>query len=313
MIISPKFSIFHMNFDSDDTFPVIKKVPEFYMQVLINYNKSKPDVTDSVRSNPGDQIIWGNKAFLETTQNGKKTSTLYFKYWIQSGLIYVKNLKFINGQLDENYIYNKVQNKTNIYIEIHLLKKAMRPYQQYLNQILFTEDLLDADIANIQISNPTLSVTKHFYDKIISKFKQSASLNKWGEVLNMDISQEMKVQIFDRKVCKIKENKIKEFNYKVLHNILACNNLLSKWVTDNDGRCEICQEKDDIYHLIFKCDLAQMVWNLISIKTNTIINDKDVIFGTCDSNFNYCLSFTAFSIHRRIQRGPTGPPPLGPV
>ena len=287
-----------MNFDSVTAFPEAKTIPEFYFQVLINYNKSKPNIHDSVRDNLGDQIIWGSNAFLETPTNGKKPTTLYFKNWISSGIIYVKNLYFLNGKIDENYIYNKIQNKRNIYIEIQLVKKALRPYQQYFDQVFYTATISDIDSAKVQIVDTSLSPTKQFYNKIIAKFKQSASLSKWENILNTNISPQIKTQIFERKINKIKENKIKEFNYKVLHNILACNNLLSKWVPDNDGTCELCKTKDDIYHLIFKCELAQTVWNLISIQTNSLISDKDVIFGTHDSTINYYLSFVAFLIYK---------------
>ena len=296
--ISPNFSVFQMNFDRETIFPIIKNIPEFYTQVLINYNKSKLNTLDSIVDNLGDQIIWGNKFFLETKSNGKKICTLYFKHWISSGIIYIKNLLFVNGKIDENFIYNKIQNKRNIYIEIQLLKKALHPYHQHFNQVHFTNDLSDINTAKLQAINPSVSVTKHYYNNIISKFKQSASLHKWGETLHIDISQEIKTQVFSRKIVKIKENKIKEFNYKVLHNILACNNLLSKWVAENNGRCEICQCKDDIYHLIFDCQLAQTVWNIVSAHLNYVITDEDVIFGTNNPNMNYFISFIAFLIYK---------------
>ena len=47
-----------------------------------------------------------------------KNMTLLYKSWVSSGLVKVRNLKFINGVLDEQFIYNTVRNKANILAEV---------------------------------------------------------------------------------------------------------------------------------------------------------------------------------------------------
>ena len=55
--------------------------------------------------------------------------TLMFTEWIKSGLLKVGNLKFNEGTLDENYIYQKVKNKSNIISEVTIVKKALKNYK----------------------------------------------------------------------------------------------------------------------------------------------------------------------------------------
>ena len=47
---------------------------------------------------------------------GKK-QTLYFKHWVDSGIITFNNLKVVNGVIDEHYLY-ETKNKQNIFQEI---------------------------------------------------------------------------------------------------------------------------------------------------------------------------------------------------
>jgi hypothetical protein len=44
----------------------------------------------------------------------------------------VKNLRFLDGKLDEQYIFNTVQNQVNIFAEINSVKKALKPYERLI-------------------------------------------------------------------------------------------------------------------------------------------------------------------------------------
>ena len=61
-------------------------------------------------------------------QRNKKTY-LFFKEWIEAGIIKISNLQFINGKLDEEYIFTKIRNKHDIYSQIFLVKKCLATYR----------------------------------------------------------------------------------------------------------------------------------------------------------------------------------------
>ena len=120
--------IFNTTFTKESEFPALKQIPKFYREVIISYNCAKAGKTQEMSAKQfRSEIIWGNKIF--TTQKGNKKQTLYVKHWIDVGLIYIKDLAFKNGELDEMYIYNKLVHRHNYFKQILYLKKALRPYK----------------------------------------------------------------------------------------------------------------------------------------------------------------------------------------
>ena len=53
-------------------------------------------------------------------------------HWIRSGILYVKDLPFKNVFLHCESIYNIVEDKQNLFIEIQIVCDALRPYKQYI-------------------------------------------------------------------------------------------------------------------------------------------------------------------------------------
>ena len=139
------------------------------------------------------------------------------------------------------------------------MKKALSPFKDSLQQVLYSADT--SQISNYEIPMPHYSgsITKKFYQALINSKAQPANLSRWANILNIGNTEELRRTVFRRKVVDIKDNKIREFNFKVLLNILACNNLLSKFKENVNVNCELCQEKDDINHLLINCSLAKSV------------------------------------------------------
>ena len=52
--------------------------------------------------------------------------SLFFESWINSGLIFLTDLKITSSELDEVYIYEKLQHRTNYLCEILVIKKAIK-------------------------------------------------------------------------------------------------------------------------------------------------------------------------------------------
>ena len=65
--------------------------------------------------NEDSQIIWGNEHF--SIKINKVKQVLFFKNWIDAGIVYVMDLNFLNGKLDGDYIFNKVKKERNILIK----------------------------------------------------------------------------------------------------------------------------------------------------------------------------------------------------
>ena len=74
--------------------------------MLSSFNEVFVTTLDEFKENIVNQCIWGNK-FISFRQGNKK-SVLFLRNWIRSGVNRVSDLEFIDGKLDENYIYQKV-------------------------------------------------------------------------------------------------------------------------------------------------------------------------------------------------------------
>ena len=114
-----------------------------------------------------NEVLWGNVLFTYQHVSTKHNVTLFFKNWVSSGLIYLRSLKFVNGEIDETYIYNKLDNKRNIYCEILTMKRAILPYKELLKGYTFTP------IENAPDNNTTCELkkitTKEVYKKLVQK------------------------------------------------------------------------------------------------------------------------------------------------
>ena len=65
------------------------------------------------------QVIWGNK-FIKF--RGK---FIHYKNWIDSDIIYIKDIVDHSGKINESCIYDKLKDKTNWIAEITVLKKSI--------------------------------------------------------------------------------------------------------------------------------------------------------------------------------------------
>ena len=79
----------------------------------------------------------------------------------------------------------------------------------------------------------------------------------------------------------VKENKIREFNFKVFHGILPCNYRLKKWKIKDCDKCDVCAEVQTIRHLLFDCKYSKPVWGVIESIIEKDITYMDVLCGLC--------------------------------
>ena len=56
--------------------------------------------------------LWGNNNITIFNKDKKINMSLFFESWINSGLIFLTDLKITSSELDEVYIYEKLQQIT---------------------------------------------------------------------------------------------------------------------------------------------------------------------------------------------------------
>ena len=212
-----------MNIDDSVELKELDELPSFYNEVIKSYYKLHVKSYNNFKENILRETIWGNK-FISVNK-GKKKIVPLFTNWIDSGIIKVRDLHFKNGILDENFIYKAVRKKQNIWIEITCLRSALRPYQQVIIECYNEQNLpANSSIKDIVSKEIHREKSKTIYKNMIkndTKLENEPTNNFLLQLLpltNID-----SVEVYSNKICNEKENKLKEFNYKLLYGILPCN------------------------------------------------------------------------------------------
>ena len=162
-----------------------------------------------------------------------KRKTLYFKKLIEKNIIFIKDLQFVNGILDETYIYS-IMGNTNCWMEVFQLKNALLNYKEKL--LNFSESTLSTRAPALFITN---KYTKEIYNiHVASVFikPEFKILKCRPELENIEVSKYINIA-FQNKLKYMDDRKLAEFNYKIINNILTNKAYLSKWIGETNAMC----------------------------------------------------------------------------
>jgi hypothetical protein len=130
--------------------------------------------------------------------------------------------------------------------------------------------------------------TKDVKVKIMQKILNKKSLPKCQDKWNNFYNEEFHWPKIWTNLKRLDiSNKIKEFQWKCIHNIIYTESRLRKMNLSN-GKCHLCKEsniQEDLQHLFFKCSIANCFISNIKILINTLemgtvnINEKNMMFG----------------------------------
>ena len=90
------------SFTSIETFPYINNLSPFYREVIAGFAQSNTTCRPKNRIDVLNMTLWGNK-HIEYKNNDKKMASIYLPNFYHTGLKQVKDLKFINGKIDDKY------------------------------------------------------------------------------------------------------------------------------------------------------------------------------------------------------------------
>ena len=282
-----KQSILNFAFDKGN-FLQLNSLPKFYQDIIKAYARS--EVNDEPKSTCDilQQPLWGNEYIYCLDKHGKKV-VLYFQNWATSGIHFVKDIKIDNNKIDEFYLYTKVKNKQNIYVEITKMCKALKKYTSKIHSNKPTKEAKDQ-------KEKVKKGSKIIYNTTMSKYKRiPTSELKWQEDLKCELDFSI---AYTNKVIKIKEKKLAEFNFKVLHRILSCKSNLYKWKIEDNDICDICSEKQDIMHLLLNCRRAQPVWKMLGDNLNININEVALIIGHVNCKYNFLITLISYLLYK---------------
>ena len=115
---------------SPDKLQRIGQIPLFYIQILGAFNECKKTQTlDKITSSKLlQQPLWNNSLLLY------KGQSLFFKTWINSGILYLKDMIGDDGKLiDIKDFSNILENKSNWQCEYGIMKYTLQPFIKKYN------------------------------------------------------------------------------------------------------------------------------------------------------------------------------------
>ena len=88
---------------------------------------------------------------------------------------------------------------------------------------------------------------------------------KWKIKLNIDISKNDFLNLFNTMYSRTKSTKLRNFQYRVLHSTLVTNEKFSMWGIINDETCSCCRHAPEtIIHLLIECETSKRLWSEVT-------------------------------------------------
>ena len=298
-------TLLKMNFKSAKSFEIIKYLPQFYQDIFIYYNNCKiiKPVDEIKLHDFMTQTIWGNEYFKQ------KHKTLYFKNWIKSGFILVKDLFQDNGHwLEEIEVLNSLQNTSNWIVEYMTLKKVIgKVSKKHDTKIVLyiQKPLLEKLTFTIKdnIIDPMSIKPKEMYNILIArKFERPYSEKMWERILGLKLLRADWSAIYIYNMKALEYKKFAEFKYKVLLNILPCGEKIHKWNRNVSDCCAFCKDKESIIHILYECKRVKEIWKIIGHCLRMLIQLKHIILGITDPHYvelnrHLCIVIVSYSIY----------------
>ena len=244
-------SVFNMNLHYLRHLPNANTIPLFYKNILETWILSKKRLKDEINDFQ-NEILWGNSKIIY------KGKSLFFKAWIESGIMRVKDLcNTETGRLDDRFIYGKLQRRYNWMSELTIIRLSL-PHvwlDKIKTGIIFKND----NVSNRVV----LASNKIMYQNFVNMKKcDPVYLNFWKNTFSVD-NNVMKT-FFKFIFRSLHDNKLKMFKWKLFHNILPTGKNLKRWKIEETDICRKCGECDDIEHFFVTCKGLDHLWHDVS-------------------------------------------------
>jgi exonuclease III len=287
--------------------PFIKLTP-FYTDILNIYFdfKSLESNFETFPLNYADirkQLLWGNKHIRFNSK------PLLFKKWIESDILFVNDVIGPTGRIDEEKILTKLKTKTNWISEVNILKCSIP--KRWTNIIKCNESIHTQVKTELNLCFNTKRIiqmtNKDFYNAMIKHiFEKPYVQKKWENIFKNKIDWENAYLNIEKNNV---DNRIKQYKFKLMHDILAIKQNLYKWKIENNPYCNVCQEIENYEHFFLKCKSIEPFLTKISNVfmqcgfNETIISIKSFVIGYKISHRSYrdvniILNIIGFSIYK---------------
>lgn len=248
-------------------------MPLFYVEIIRAWTLvdkrqlgSKPPVEKN--------ILWHNQYIVFNKR------PLFYEEWFQSGIVRLEDILTINGKfksLEEiiSLLRSRKSKRCAIFDYLKLRQAIPRIWLAHIPNDR-NQEILQLTIPKLMIGKTVKELqdvtSKYFYNNLI---QQEGGNTRccffWENITKLNITWK---RCFERNMVLVKENKLREFNFRVLYNLLPVKRNLCKWNMIDDAKCLICQEDEDIIHALVTCKLNRQFWSYIIWMTQKVFRKR---------------------------------------
>ena len=253
-------------------------VPEFYAEVITSFNKCKSIKNMQLMSN----FEFQTQTLCLNSNFCLNRKPIYIPNLLKSGLKYVNDVLDQNGNiLSPESFRAKLKSSANWLIEFNIITKILKKQVTSREMSKITNQIhsiyLYANKKCFKIENQK---SGFFYDILITKKAETPTSERyWSRRLNIstlnwqDINN-VKIKLFP-------EKKVGEFNYKLIHNLVASGYVLSKWNPNFSGFCQNdqCSDIETTEHMLYNCHKIKPIWDLVSGILKIKIDWRCIVLG----------------------------------
>ena len=279
------------------------KTNKFWNDVLGSWieicNKQQPtNVEDVLLTN-----IWDNK-YIKIDNKA-----FFYRRWYEKNIHFIKDILNDEGNLmDFNQFRDKYDLQIN-YMQYYGVRSAVELYIRKIGIAMNIDSLTNCFIPfNIKLLLKSRRGCRDMYQVLNKKEIIANSQIKWNRIFEIPHLNWHQIYSIPAKCCN--NTKIHWFQFRILHRILATNDLLFKCNIKQDNLCSFCKKfPEKIEHLFWQCNIVMEFWEMIETwiyeKNNYLLNvDKQrAILGIMNVNeynkpINYILILTRYYIYK---------------
>jgi hypothetical protein len=308
----PDMNVKHLLRCSVDPNLLAKNIPKFYRQILyawyeINLQPIPKSILDIRR-----EILWYNK-YIKIADDSFFEKQLY-----EQGIASINDLLNDNGQImgynDFSSTYNVRINQLRYMSIIDAIPAEWRKVLKSSNFPKTAEiNLEDPHIyLNGQQRNILVVESRDLYIELLKQIEGTPSCIKaWNDRCGLNLTIKEWEYIFCLPKLTLRDTKVLEVQYKILHRSYATNSIISKWDHSRSPSCDICNQKANIIHNFFSCTQVQTFWKKIQDWIKDTCNDgpycltlSDILFGKYmhakHDLLNHVLLYAKYFIHMQF-------------
>ena len=287
-------------------------IPPFYSALLVSWAELHYKNLFDI-SNVHNEIIWYNSNIKE------RHRLLHFKSWHEKGIVRINQL-FENGSWKDVAQINDMLMTNSLLTGFQYLRiKAAFPnfgldlLIKHREREEMQQNMHNAHLFQIKTGDfidPSATNAKQFYSLVVDLHRISSPsvLFYWQDSLDLGEDFDWNT-VFEFKFGKFLNNRIKEYNFKILHRILPFKENLARWNITSDMTCSHCNGIETVDHALLHCPEVDLFWKKVryfifnKFNINTTINKKLLITGYKieDKNLtipNIILNFAQYTIYR---------------